>query len=290
MPERHRGQTAGQEAGYRLSHCAPDERSGRPLHHYQGGSPDAPVRIYRAAPPGTESVNPGDWITLSPGYARQHGRDGRDPRRDMLVLTAEVPQRDVYWDENDGDELGYQGPTIPHPDVLEENDTVTPWQDYHDTHPHGLEGWLGSSAALPPEAHELAHNEFDYEDDRASALLDAASAQGTLHGTRWDDDRFAARQTAEADAAARMRTVPAGLQVTAFTVHRGDDGAIEDIAVHHYQAGDGPSSRRYRLIDLDGRRYRHPALEQAALRGEDSISGRGSGAGIADAAVKAPRQ
>jgi hypothetical protein len=43
----------------------------------------------------------------------------------MLVYSAEVPQKDVYWDENDPDAHGYQRPGIRHPDVLEEDGRIT---------------------------------------------------------------------------------------------------------------------------------------------------------------------
>jgi hypothetical protein len=67
----------------------------------------------------------------------------------MLVYTAEVPQQDVYWDENDLDEHGHQGPGIHHPGVLGEDGRVTALEDYHDEDPRRLEGWIGGSVHLP---------------------------------------------------------------------------------------------------------------------------------------------
>jgi hypothetical protein len=141
------------------------------------------------APLGTELIGRGDWISLSLGYARRHSRDRRDPGRDMLVLTAEVPQRDVYWDENDPDEHGYQGPAVQHPGVLEEDGRIIAWEDHHDEHSYGLEGSLGSSVTLPASVHDQVHDEFGSEDDRADALMDVAREQGALRGAIWADDR-----------------------------------------------------------------------------------------------------
>lgn len=262
---------------YRMSHQAPDKESGRPLHFYDGGEPDDLVAVYRAAPPGTEALSQGDWISLNPDYARQHSR-AKDPARNMLVYVAEVQKQHVYWDENSPDEHGYQGPPVRCPDVLEEDGQVTPWQDYHDAHPHGLGGWLGGAVRLPGDVHDLVHDEFETEPDRASALLDKAREQDSLAAGAWADHPLDAREEAEALAAAALAFPGAGGRITAFTVHRGDDGSARDIEVHPYQAGDEDAPRRYQLIDLDGWNFDHPVLKRlpptSGLQGRRGARGR----------------
>lgn len=70
------------------------------------------VRIYRAVPPGITEIESGAWVTLSRGYATQHGLDGTDPELDWPVLTAIVPAATVFTDGNDLNEFGYTGETI----------------------------------------------------------------------------------------------------------------------------------------------------------------------------------
>ena len=52
----------------------------------------------------------------------------------------------------------------------------------------------------------------------------------------------------------------------------GEDRWVQGIAIHRYRHGTQPSSRRYRLIDLDDRRCGHPALEQSGRRRRASRS------------------
>jgi len=38
------------------------------------GNPDLPVKVHRAVPGDVEAINPGDWVTPSASYARDHAR------------------------------------------------------------------------------------------------------------------------------------------------------------------------------------------------------------------------
>jgi hypothetical protein len=89
--------------------------------------------------------------------------------------------------------------------------------------------------------------------------MDAARGQGALRGARWADDPYSARADAESHAAAHLDGVPAGHQMTAFTVHRDDEGGVEDIAVCRLNAAE---AARYRRIDLEGWHFWHPVIEQ----------------------------
>jgi hypothetical protein len=71
------------------------------------GQPDAPVSVYRAGP--THEFNPGDWVTLSPGYANEH-RDSIDPTSYKTCKLARVPAKYVRWAGDDLMEWGYWGP------------------------------------------------------------------------------------------------------------------------------------------------------------------------------------
>lgn len=268
-------------ADYSLSHTAPSPAAGhRSLDHYAGGSPEDRVRIYRSAPRGTESVNTGDWVSLNPDYAHQHGRHATDPDRDWPVFTAEVPQKHVHWDENDPDEHGYNGPPIHHPDVHDEETGGTQdWDSYHDGHQFGQEAWAGASVHLSPEDHELVHDDCQAEDDRADALLNAARAQGSLRSARWRDDLYPARDDAEAHAAAHLGDAPEGHLTTAFTVHRNDEGQPERIGIHHYEASHDPSRfRRYEHIDdLPSWHYNHSEIGKIGTSREAAVQHQASG-------------
>lgn len=76
--------------------------------------PDAEVTIYRAVPKGIDTINPGDFVTLSEDYARLHGSSGYGPAgKDAgVVLSKKVKVRDVFSDGNDLNEFGYFGAKI----------------------------------------------------------------------------------------------------------------------------------------------------------------------------------
>jgi hypothetical protein len=57
--------------------------------------PDAMVRVHRAVPEGVTDINPGDWVTTSKRYARMHGMHPTDPKKDMPVISASVPAREL---------------------------------------------------------------------------------------------------------------------------------------------------------------------------------------------------
>jgi len=129
-----------EEYDYRGSHTAPDRESGVPLHdltandnivypddvyssngiRYYGsgdatdrlnfsiiqkfrGKPNGKVTIYRAVPPNVDKINPGDWVTITSKYARDHmeGEDG------WKILKMTVPAKDIYTNGDSLDEWGY---------------------------------------------------------------------------------------------------------------------------------------------------------------------------------------
>lgn len=262
--------------GYRILHTAPTPEAGyKPLHYYHGGSPEDLVRIYRSAPAGTESINRGDWISLNPAYAHQHGYGEGPHGSDWPVYTAEVPQKHVHWDENDENEHGYNGPEISHPDVHdEETGELRGWDDWHEEHPHGREAWMGGAVHLPGPDHEFVHDEFGDEKDRADRLLAAAHDQDALHHGRWRDDLYDAREDAEQHASHVQ--VPEGHQLTGFTLHRGDAGNNADIGLLHRD--ENGSMRGHGFIDFEDSpypRYTHQAIGEAGRQKEASVRKQG---------------
>lgn len=120
---------------YRGQHTAPDADYGAPLHdveammpdYYQHpeyyetgagddidgpsrrailrskGDPDAHVWMWRAVPAEVRTFNPGDWVTTSKPYAKQHmeGLDG------WHVIARRVRARNLFTEGNSINEWAY---------------------------------------------------------------------------------------------------------------------------------------------------------------------------------------
>jgi ribosomal protein S18 acetylase RimI-like enzyme len=149
------------------------------MHHYTGDDPDTPVDIYRAAPHDVRHLGNDSWVTTNPEYAHQHAEQ-YDASDKWPVLHAQVPQKHVFWDENDPNEHGYQGPDVHEADVHDqETGEPMPREDYDDQHPQpsqeeherGEEHFHGTAVHLPPRAHEIVHNPKKPKDVRARVLL-----------------------------------------------------------------------------------------------------------------------
>ena len=67
--------------------------------------PNAPVTIYRAVPESVDKINPGDWVTLSPTYAKEHLRSNLSSGG--KVLSQVIPAKDLWFDGNSINEFGY---------------------------------------------------------------------------------------------------------------------------------------------------------------------------------------
>lgn len=76
------------------------------------GKPDEMVEIFRAVPRGVATINPGDWVALTRGYAQLHARHPNDPKEDMNVISAMVQAGDLYNDGNSMEEWGYWGDKV----------------------------------------------------------------------------------------------------------------------------------------------------------------------------------
>ena len=96
---------------YRLDNLAsivpPDELRKVPDHN-------GALSIYRGLPQGF-SIRPGDWVSLEPSYARDHGtRAATAPYVDTL---AQVDAADIYWAGTDMREFFYLPAAWRNPDV-----------------------------------------------------------------------------------------------------------------------------------------------------------------------------
>ena len=68
------------------------------------GKPEAPVTIYRAVPEGANEINPGDWVTLSPSYAKSHLMSNLEAGH---VISQTIPASDLWFDGDSINEFGY---------------------------------------------------------------------------------------------------------------------------------------------------------------------------------------
>ncbi len=71
------------------------------------GRPNSIVTIYRAVPKELvrPKISPGDWVTTSRAYAREHGQSHLNGP--FKILTKTVFARDLYTEGNSLDEWGY---------------------------------------------------------------------------------------------------------------------------------------------------------------------------------------
>jgi hypothetical protein len=71
--------------------------------------PEAEVTVYRAVPKGVSEINPGDFVTLSPDYAKTHGMSGYGAMGDEAgdVISMKVKVKEVFSDGNDLNEFGF---------------------------------------------------------------------------------------------------------------------------------------------------------------------------------------
>lgn len=76
-------------------------------------NPNAELTIYRGVPKGVKDINTGDWVTISPTYAKQHANASFWKRADGkivnegTVISKKVKVKDVYWAGDDINEFGY---------------------------------------------------------------------------------------------------------------------------------------------------------------------------------------
>jgi len=78
--------------------------------------PDAKVLVYRTVPYEIEGnkINPGDWVSTSKGYAKEHGMrfgHGRHGEGGYKLLRRAVKAKDLFSEGNSIHEYGWRGHT-----------------------------------------------------------------------------------------------------------------------------------------------------------------------------------
>jgi hypothetical protein len=77
----------------------------------------------KEAPPQNEktaSINPGDWVTINRGYAKEHGESSL--RGQYRIISKKVYARDIFTEGNSIHEYGYDPqPRVPTPPKKGEN-------------------------------------------------------------------------------------------------------------------------------------------------------------------------
>lgn len=82
-----------------------DESTARILRQFRG-KPDAVVTIYRAVPKSApDKIIPGDWVTVNPKYAKQHGEGTL--QGDYKIISKTVRADEIFTDGNSMHEFGY---------------------------------------------------------------------------------------------------------------------------------------------------------------------------------------
>ena len=66
--------------------------------------PDQKVKIYRAVPKDVETINTGDWVTISPKYAKTHGSSNVGK---FKIISMVVTAKDLFSDGNSIHEWGF---------------------------------------------------------------------------------------------------------------------------------------------------------------------------------------
>jgi hypothetical protein len=69
------------------------------------GKPNAPVTIYRAVPEGVDKINPGDWVTLSPTYAKEHLES--NILNGGKILSQVTPAKNLWFNGDSVNEFGF---------------------------------------------------------------------------------------------------------------------------------------------------------------------------------------
>jgi hypothetical protein len=109
MHEAHRTYPGIYENPQWYTHGEQSDRESLSAIRKTRNKPDASLRIYRAVPPGVTDISPGDWVTPSRTYAREHGMHPTDSNQDMPVISMMVPAKHVVEGSgNSINEWGYR--------------------------------------------------------------------------------------------------------------------------------------------------------------------------------------
>lgn len=139
--------------------------------------PDAEVTIYRASP--KNEFNEGDWITLSPTYAKTHAESQSRGNTKLEVHSMKVKAKDIQFAGDDINEFGYF-PTNKSFGVSKSFSEILKFNPYHDRLGRFSTSGGATSFTYRPgasRAHDLAierkkkkHEQFMPTDAQAKTL------------------------------------------------------------------------------------------------------------------------
>ena len=118
-------QPEGKNVGYDVSDIFPDDiYSSRGAQYYgtgdasidvptinlikeMKGNPSMRITVYRAVPRGVSEIREGDWVTINPQYAEQHGAYLDETAGGYEIISKEVEANSIFTDGNSIHEWGY---------------------------------------------------------------------------------------------------------------------------------------------------------------------------------------
>jgi hypothetical protein len=147
------------------------------------GKPDKSVTIYRAVPENANTINPGDWVTMSPTYAKQHLLSNLEAGH---VISKTIPAGDLWFDGDSINEFGYDPvPKGKSADIYKNN----PNRDPKGRFTFGSGGPQGGGGAGNGESGESAGGGSGGSGDGVGEGKDITSELGTEYGTTSETKR-----------------------------------------------------------------------------------------------------
>jgi hypothetical protein len=77
------------------------------------GNPDSVVTIYRAVPDAVDTIHPGDWVTTTESYAKEHGERHLSDEGGWHIISEEVRAKEIFTDGDSLHEWGYHPAITP---------------------------------------------------------------------------------------------------------------------------------------------------------------------------------
>lgn len=88
------------------------------------GNPNATITIYRALPIEHDTINHGDWVTISKSYAQDHL--DANAKGEWHIISKDVPAHTLWTEANDITEWGYDETCVPPSDGPTQEQHIEP--------------------------------------------------------------------------------------------------------------------------------------------------------------------
>lgn len=243
------------------------------------GKPDAKVRIYRSLPAehAHQGFRPGDWVTLSKDYARQHGMQ-EDSKHDWPVISTMVKADDLHTHADDLREWGYNGTDVKpgsvaykggyHQEVRQRaNGEIHPVT--RKPRPQGQEMWGSHTLKLSPEDyHRVVHGYMPGEG--SETVLKHLGSDVTWHPqVDYPEESWSAENHAHQLLEAQHPEgghEPGTAPLLGVVVHTKNGKTIDRVKIHpHLDFGDQPRGYHNGFKELHGlSSMKHPSLQREA--------------------------